>query len=74
MSWIDIENKKPNEGDNVILLDSHKQIHIGFLYRDTLHEDLHQDYTVVEVWRDRYDDQDLEEITHWMPLPELPHE
>lgn len=72
MEWISVKDKLPeytgtlygNKITDVVLFTDSKDIYTGHL------ESVRPDF-INEYWTD-YSDETVNNVTHWMPLPELP--
>lgn len=69
MNWISVKDKLPSGCEIVLIYCALiKQIAIGYLIYDSKRE------PIVIVAFDEYDQPaSLEDITHWMPIPEVPN-
>jgi hypothetical protein len=72
MKWISVDDRMP-EDETPVLIVRNGEIRIGEIRWE--HPSFEDTYEAFRYWDDPYDDgQSWEnfEITHWMPLPELP--
>lgn len=60
-NWISVKDRLPVDMDNVLTFDSYNEHEIAYLEQGVW-------------WASNYENTDLLEVTHWMPLPELQEE
>lgn len=68
MKWIKCSDELPEIDKDVLCIDLIKNMKVGKLDQDSL-------YPLNKSWiTSDYHIHDFDEITHWMPLPEIPND
>lgn len=69
MEWISVKDKLPclvnNCSSNNVLVTDGISIFVAFLH--------HDEYDEYDEWLEALEGLNIGGVTHWMPLPELPH-
>ncbi len=63
-TWIPVSERLPKNSEDVLIIDDRNRMHVSCYF-------LSKDYW---TWERRDDQIGLGEVTHWMQLPEVPHE
>ena len=71
--WIRVEDHIPNTEDDVLVVMGENIVIVHLRWYYPTHED---SYEAFQYWSDNDGAMviDWHEVTHWMPLPELPNE
>lgn len=65
MEWISIKDKLPDSDTYVLILLSVKFATVSYYFEDSFGKWWSDNW---DIWNKEYTD----DVTHWMPLPELP--
>lgn len=73
--WISVEDRLPEPSTYVLALTAPGSLSVGenVIVADYIHPK-REDHGVFVIAYTNYDDKDIVNVTHWMPLPELPKE